>query len=43
MTRTPVLLGTCALILLSLVGWAVHGQPAAGEAGQPLPVYGPRR
>ncbi len=41
MTRTPVLLGTCALILLSSVAWTVHGQSAAGEAGQPLPGITP--
>ena len=41
MRWTHVLLGTCALILLSSIAWTVHGQSAAGEAGQPLPGITP--
>ena len=36
-----VLLGACAVLLLTSIAWTVHGQSLAGEAGQPLPGITP--
>ncbi len=36
-----VALSACVVMLLSSIAWTVHGQSAAGEAGQPLPGITP--
>ncbi len=41
MRGAHLLLGACAVILLSSVAWTVHGQSVASEAGQPLPGITP--